>query len=324
MLKHDFRPPHELEAVTLPRAETRPLRPSQRSVMERAASIDAARSPEAALSPPKDPARAQAVERLLIDVIRGKQEAASPTPSLGRRPLSSASLQPTMDPEAARELLASSRVLGTLQRESMEVSRRVSEILDVEPVVPAAPAATRDGSPDPFQRGAARGGSGGADDCGADSRRADQVVRAIRRRPLGGMHGDENQRLAEQIGEVVHEWTERALEVPAAVQPTCLSLSALVLLRPVPHTHARSISVLQAVLEAYHGISHVAETVVANQGDGGERRRAELAAERLREEGRARLAAQEAESARQLARLRLQLVARCAAACRGPNPRGTD
>ena len=138
MLKHDFRPlltsSESRQYSTLPRAETRPLRPSQRSVMERAASIDAARSPEAALSPPKDPARAQAVERLLIDVIRGKQEAASPTPSLGRRPLSSASLQPTIDPEAARELLASSRVLGTLQRESMEVSRRVSEILGVEPV----------------------------------------------------------------------------------------------------------------------------------------------------------------------------------------------
>ena len=81
MLKHDFRPlltsSESRQYSTLPRAETRPLRPSQRSVMERAASIDAARSPEAALSPPKDPARAQAVERLLIDVIRGKQDAAS-------------------------------------------------------------------------------------------------------------------------------------------------------------------------------------------------------------------------------------------------------
>ena len=170
-----------------------------------------------------------------------------------------------MDPLPARELFASSRVLGTLQRECMDVARRVHELLEVGPPEGQL-----------------------VDQLTGDRRasRADQVVRAVRRRSSaaglsptrrsssaglarrssverGGSpsraprasteasYGGatlvprlEDERRAEQIGDVMLDWTERALA---------------------------------AVLEAYHGIASVAHGLRGGELDKQERRTAELA-----------------------------------------------
>ena len=133
-----------------------------RSLLERAGAIDAARPKSRPRSqvtgyddgngtttatrkePPLDHAallraeRRAAMDTLLIDVIRGEPSASDRRVigGLGDRSRvakSKGSLRPTMDPLAARELFASSRVLGALQRECMDVTRRVHELMQVGP-----------------------------------------------------------------------------------------------------------------------------------------------------------------------------------------------
>lgn len=64
-------------------------------------------------------AKLAAKERLLIEVERAQKEAAASGKVLG----------PTPDPIASRELFASSRVLGTLQRECIDVRKRVHRLI---------------------------------------------------------------------------------------------------------------------------------------------------------------------------------------------------
>ena len=131
-----------------------------RSLLERAGAIDAARPKSRPRSqvtgyddgnaadtreePPLDHAallraeRRAAMDTLLIDVIRGEPSASDRRVigGLGDRSRvakSKGSLRPTMDPLPARELFASSRVLGALQRECMDVARRVHELMQVGP-----------------------------------------------------------------------------------------------------------------------------------------------------------------------------------------------
>ena len=76
------------------------------------------------------------MDTLLIEVLRGEPSASDRRVigGLGDRSRvakSKGSLRPTMDPLPARELFASSRVLGALQRECLDVARRVHELMQV-------------------------------------------------------------------------------------------------------------------------------------------------------------------------------------------------
>ena len=243
------------------------------SLLERAGAIDAARPRDASPAPPlsdaasspgrRDSPAALAKERLLIEVSRADQDAKSK------------GLRPTADPLASRELLASSRVLGTLQKECIEVRKRVHELIvdlaaDDSASFRSSPSASLRSSPSATRlRNAAAAAREQGD--GGSSLRVDESLSLNPRSPR------DVDRLAEGVADLIDEWTQAALA---------------------------------AVLEAYHGIAAVAERTQPRES--GERHKLERERERAERQWGERLAAQRRESERQVALLRAQLVARTA------------